>query len=99
MPRDPGLFTFKPSGLGREAPAKRGRIDGTICCGLYIGNRMNAEEVIEHFTKLPPDEQEKVRAWVRENYFSERAARGSREKFVAALAEAPDLPPDSHDAR
>ncbi len=58
---------------------------------------MSAEEVIEHFTKLPPDEQEKVRAWVRENCVIERAARGSRENFIVALAEAPDLSPEEND--
>ena len=40
---------------------------------------------------------EKISAWMAEDVIERRAKRASREKFLAALAEAPDLPPDDND--
>ncbi len=36
-------------------------------------------------------------AWRRERVVTEQARRGSREKFLAVLAEAPDVEPEEHD--
>jgi hypothetical protein len=40
---------------------------------------------------------EKIAALETEDYLSQRAARGSRKKFEAALAQVPDREPDEHD--
>lgn len=40
---------------------------------------------------------EKVSAMMTEDYLAERAKRGSREKFEAALAEVADIEPDERD--
>ena len=42
---------------------------------------------------------EKSSAWLSEDYIAERARRASREKFVAALAQVPDAPPQKGDER
>lgn len=42
---------------------------------------------------------EKLSALLTEDYLAERAARGSREKFLRALAHVPDVPPDEADRR
>ena len=42
---------------------------------------------------------EKLSALLTEDYLAERAARGSREKFLRALAQVPDVPPDEADQR
>lgn len=40
---------------------------------------------------------EKASAWASLDYLKERAKRGSREKFLAALAKVPDAEPDEED--
>jgi hypothetical protein len=40
---------------------------------------------------------EKMSALMTEDYLRERASRGSRAKYEAALARAPDVEPDDHD--
>ena len=40
---------------------------------------------------------EKIAALETEDYLAQRAARGSRAKFEAALAQVPDREPDEHD--
>jgi len=40
---------------------------------------------------------EKMSALLTEQYLEERAARGSRQRYDAALAEVPDVEPDAHD--
>jgi hypothetical protein len=40
---------------------------------------------------------EKMAALMTEDYLGERARRGSRAKFEAALAQVPDVEPDEHD--
>lgn len=40
---------------------------------------------------------EKMAALMTESYLAERAARGSRKKFDAVLAQVPDNPPDEAD--
>lgn len=40
---------------------------------------------------------EKMSALLTEQYLDERAARGSRERYEAALAEVPDVEPEAHD--
>ena len=40
---------------------------------------------------------EKISALETEDYLARRATRGSRRKFVAALAQVPDRDPDKHD--
>ena len=40
---------------------------------------------------------EKMAALLTEEYLAERARRGSREKFEAALARLPDAEPEDHD--
>jgi hypothetical protein len=40
---------------------------------------------------------EKVAAWKTVGYLESRAARGSREKFEAALNKVPHVEPDEHD--
>jgi hypothetical protein len=40
---------------------------------------------------------EKASAWMTVDYLKERAARGSREKFLQALSKVPDVEPDEHD--
>jgi predicted transcriptional regulator len=40
---------------------------------------------------------EKMSALMTEDYLKTRAARGSRSKFEAALANVPDVPPDAND--
>lgn len=40
---------------------------------------------------------EKMAALVTEDYLQERARRGSRAKYDAALAQVPDAEPDEHD--
>jgi predicted transcriptional regulator len=40
---------------------------------------------------------EKVAAWKTVGYLESRAARGSREKFEAALSKVPQVEPDEHD--
>lgn len=40
---------------------------------------------------------EKMAALMTETYLEERARRGSRAKYEAALAQAPDVEPDEHD--
>ena len=40
---------------------------------------------------------EKMAALMTESYLAERAARGSRKKFDAVLAQVPDTPPDEAD--
>lgn len=40
---------------------------------------------------------EKMSALLTEEYLEARAARGSRSKFLAALAQVPDIEPDVHD--
>ena len=40
---------------------------------------------------------EKASAWMTVDYLKERAARGSREKFLQALSQVPDVEPDEHD--
>jgi hypothetical protein len=40
---------------------------------------------------------EKMSALLTEEYLQERAKRGSREKYEAALAQVADLEPDEHD--
>lgn len=40
---------------------------------------------------------EKMAALMTVEYLEERARRGSREKFEAALAKLPDVEPESHD--
>ena len=42
---------------------------------------------------------EKLSALLTEDYLAERAARGSRERFLQALAQVPDVPPDEADRR
>ena len=40
---------------------------------------------------------EKLAALMTEDYLEKRAQRGSREKFLAILAKAPDIPPEPGD--
>ena len=40
---------------------------------------------------------EKLAALMTEDYLAERAQRSSREKYLAALAEVPDVEPEPHD--
>ena len=40
---------------------------------------------------------EKISALETEDYLAQRAARGSRKSFEAALAQVPDREPDKHD--
>jgi hypothetical protein len=40
---------------------------------------------------------EKLSAMMTEDYLKKRAAKGSREKFLAVLAKAPDVKPEEHD--
>ena len=40
---------------------------------------------------------EKASAWMTVDYLKERAARGSREKFLQALSKVPDAEPDEQD--
>ena len=40
---------------------------------------------------------EKADAWASPDYLRQRAARGSREKFLQALSQIPDAEPDEHD--
>jgi len=40
---------------------------------------------------------EKMAALMTEDYLQERARRGSRAKYEAALAQVPDVEPDEHD--
>ena len=40
---------------------------------------------------------EKASAWMTVDYLKERAARGSREKFLQALSKVPDVEPDERD--
>ena len=40
---------------------------------------------------------EKASAWMTIDYLKERAARGSREKFLQALSKVPDVEPDERD--
>lgn len=40
---------------------------------------------------------EKLSAWNTEDYLKERAARASRERYEAALAQVPDVEPEEHD--
>jgi metal-responsive CopG/Arc/MetJ family transcriptional regulator len=40
---------------------------------------------------------EKMSALMTEEYLEERARKGSREKYEAALSEVPDVEPDEHD--
>jgi len=40
---------------------------------------------------------EKIASLLTEEYLSERAKRGSREKFEAALAQVPDVEPEEYD--
>ena len=40
---------------------------------------------------------EKISALETQDYLAERAARGTRAKFLAALAQVPDREPDGHD--
>lgn len=40
---------------------------------------------------------EKLSALITEDYLSERAQRGSREKFLAALSQVPDVEPPDED--
>jgi hypothetical protein len=42
---------------------------------------------------------EKLSALLTEDYLAERAARGSRERFLRALAAVPDVPPEEADQR
>lgn len=42
---------------------------------------------------------EKMAALMTEDYLQERAARGSRARYEAALAQVPDVEPDEHDRR
>ena len=42
---------------------------------------------------------EKLSALLTADYLAERAARGSRERFLHALAQVPDVPPDEADRR
>lgn len=42
---------------------------------------------------------EKLSALLTEDYLAERAARGSRDRFLRALAQVPDVPPDEADRR
>jgi hypothetical protein len=42
---------------------------------------------------------EKLSSWVAEDSLEQRARRGSREKFNAALAQVPDVTPDKTDRR
>lgn len=42
---------------------------------------------------------EKASAWLSEDFIAERASRASREKFDAALAQVPDVPPQKGDER
>lgn len=42
---------------------------------------------------------EKLSALLTEDYLAERAARGSRERFLQALAQVPDVPPEDADRR
>ena len=41
---------------------------------------------------------EKLAAWATEEYLAERARRGDRSKFEAALGRVPDREPDAEDA-
>jgi hypothetical protein len=53
--------------------------------------------------KIPLDQlvalalSEKLAAMMTEDYLKKRAARGSREKFLAVLAKAPDVEPEEYD--
>ena len=40
---------------------------------------------------------EKTSAWMTEDYLAERAQRGSREKFLKALAKVPHVEPEAYD--
>lgn len=40
---------------------------------------------------------EKTSAWMTEDYLAERAKRGSREKFLKAMAKVPHVEPAEHD--
>lgn len=40
---------------------------------------------------------EKIAAFMTEGYLEERARRGSKEKFLQALAKVPDVEPEEHD--
>ena len=40
---------------------------------------------------------EKLSGWVAASLLEQRAARGSREKFLKALEKVPDMPPEEHD--
>lgn len=40
---------------------------------------------------------EKLSAWNTEDYLKERAARASRERYEAALAQVPDVEPEEYD--
>lgn len=40
---------------------------------------------------------EKLSAWLADDYMEQRASRASREKFDAALAQVPDVPPVNGD--
>ena len=42
---------------------------------------------------------EKLSALLTEEYLQERAQRGSRERYLAALAQVPDVEPDEQDRR
>lgn len=42
---------------------------------------------------------EKLSALLTEDYLAERARRGSRERFLHALGQVPDVPPDEADRR
>lgn len=42
---------------------------------------------------------EKLSALLTEDYLAERAGRGSRERFLEALAQVPDVAPDEADRR
>ena len=40
---------------------------------------------------------EKMSAWLTQDYLAERAKRGSREKFLKAMAKVPPVEPEEHD--
>lgn len=50
---------------------------------------------IDHFISLAL--AEKMSVWLTEDVIEQRARRGNREKFAAALDQVPDVPPDEND--